>query len=61
LSRGVGISTLAHLLSALNALGIDKAYDDLDKFAVPIRDGSALPYTEAIREAGIVQLAAPRN
>jgi UDP-3-O-[3-hydroxymyristoyl] N-acetylglucosamine deacetylase len=61
MSRGVWISTVEHLLSALYALGIDNAYVELDNFEVPILDGSALPYTEAIREAGIVQLAAPRH
>ena len=61
MSRGVWISTVEHLLSALYALGIDNAYIELDNFEVPILDGSALPYTEAIQQAGIVQLAAPRN
>src|SRR5438128_2551543 len=57
MSRGVWISTVEHLLSALYALGIDNAYIELDNFEVPILDGSALPYTEAIQQAGIVQLA----
>jgi len=61
MSRGVWISTVEHLLSALYALGIDNAYIELDNFEVPILDGSALPYTEAIQQAGIVELAAPRN
>jgi UDP-3-O-[3-hydroxymyristoyl] N-acetylglucosamine deacetylase len=60
MSRGVWISTVEHLLSALYALGIDNAVIELDNFEVPILDGSALPYTEAIRQAGIVQLQAPR-
>ncbi len=61
MNRGVWISTVEHLLSALYALGIDNAYIELDNFEVPILDGSALPYTNAIREAGVVQLSAPRN
>lgn len=61
MSRGVWISTVEHLLSALYALGVDNAIIELDNFEVPILDGSALPYTEAIRQTGIVQLQAPRS
>lgn len=61
MSRGVWISTVEHLLSALYALGIDNAIIELDNFEVPILDGSAMPYIEAIRSAGITQLVAPRN
>jgi UDP-3-O-[3-hydroxymyristoyl] N-acetylglucosamine deacetylase len=61
MSRGVWISTVEHLLSALYALGIDNAIIELDNFEVPILDGSALPYVEAIRIAGITQLREPRR
>src|SRR5678815_5023649 len=60
MNRGVWISTVEHLLSALYGLGIDNAVIELDNFEVPILDGSALPYTEAIRQVGIAQLQAPR-
>src|SRR5262249_16675574 len=53
MSRGVWISTVEHLLSALYGVGIDNAYIELDNFEVPILDGSALPFTEAIARAGI--------
>src|SRR4026208_1259978 len=55
MSRGVWISTVEHLLSACYALGVDNAYIELDNFEVPILDGSALPYTEAIGRVGIVK------
>ena len=61
MSRGVWISTVEHLLSALYALGIDNVVVELDNFEVPILDGSALPYTEAIERVGIVQLQTPRT
>jgi UDP-3-O-[3-hydroxymyristoyl] N-acetylglucosamine deacetylase len=61
MSRGVWISTVEHLLSALYALGIDNAFIELDNFEVPILDGSALPYTEAFQQTGIVSLQAPRS
>src|SRR5437867_10308266 len=55
MKRGVWISTVEHLLSALYGLAIDNAYVELDNFEVPILDGSALPYTEAIARGGIVK------
>src|SRR5205823_3401012 len=55
MSRGVWISTVEHLLSALYGIGIDNAYIELDNFEVPILDGSALPYVEAIARVGIAQ------
>jgi UDP-3-O-[3-hydroxymyristoyl] N-acetylglucosamine deacetylase len=53
MKRGVWISTVEHLLSALYGVGIDNAYVELDNFEVPILDGSARPFTEAITRVGI--------
>src|ERR1043166_2114267 len=61
MKRGVWISTVEHLLSALYGIGIDNAYIELDNFEVPILDGSALAYTEAIARAGVVQQKQPRQ
>src|SRR4029077_9163288 len=61
MNRGVWISTVEHLLSALYGLGIDNAFVELDNFEVPILDGSGLLYTDAILRVGIVTLDAPRN
>src|SRR5947209_16196145 len=61
MSRGVWISTVEHLLSALYGTGIDNAYIELDNFEVPILDGSALPYTDAIARAGVVAQDRPRQ
>src|SRR5688572_13408880 len=55
MNRGVWISTVEHLLSALYGVGVDNAYIELDNFEVPILDGSALPYTEAIAQVGLVE------
>jgi UDP-3-O-[3-hydroxymyristoyl] N-acetylglucosamine deacetylase len=54
MNRGVWISTVEHLLSALYGLAIDNAFIELDNFEVPILDGSAQPFTEAITRAGTV-------
>jgi UDP-3-O-[3-hydroxymyristoyl] N-acetylglucosamine deacetylase len=61
MSHGVWISTVEHLLSALYGCGIDNAYVELDNFEIPILDGSALPFTEAIAAAGVVEQAQPRQ
>jgi UDP-3-O-[3-hydroxymyristoyl] N-acetylglucosamine deacetylase len=51
--QGVLISTTEHLLSALIGMGIDNVIVELDNLELPILDGSALPYVEALRDAGI--------
>ena len=51
--QGVLISTTEHLLSALIGMGIDNVIVEIDNLELPILDGSAIPYVEAIREAGI--------
>jgi UDP-3-O-[3-hydroxymyristoyl] N-acetylglucosamine deacetylase len=51
--QGVLISTTEHLLSALIGMGIDNVIVELDNLELPILDGSALPYVEAFRSAGI--------
>ncbi|HLQ76850.1 MAG TPA: UDP-3-O-acyl-N-acetylglucosamine deacetylase [Terriglobia bacterium] len=61
MNRGVWISTVEHLLSALYCLRIDNAFVELDNFEVPILDGSGLLYTDAIQRVGIITLDAPRN
>src|SRR5215475_6746248 len=53
MKKGVWISTVEHLLSALYGIGVDNAYVELNNFEVPILDGSALPFTEAIERVGI--------
>jgi len=61
MNRGVWISTVEHLLSALYGIGVDNAFIELDNFEVPILDGSALPFTEAITRVGLKWQAQPRQ
>lgn len=51
--QGVLISTTEHLLSALIGMGVDNVIVALDSLELPILDGSALPYVEAILRGGI--------
>jgi UDP-3-O-[3-hydroxymyristoyl] N-acetylglucosamine deacetylase len=53
--QGVLISTTEHLLSALIGLGIDNVIVEVDNLEVPILDGSAKPYVDAIIGAGMKQ------
>lgn len=61
MNKGVWISTVEHLLSALYGLGIDNAYIELDNFEVPILDGSAQPYIDGIGRAGTTLQSQPRR
>lgn len=53
MKKGVLISTTEHLLSAFIGAGIDNAIVELDNLELPILDGSAQPFIEMIRKAGI--------
>ena len=53
--QSVLISTTEHLLSALIGVGVDNVIVEVDNLEVPILDGSALPYVEAIHSAGFKQ------
>ncbi|MDB4082067.1 UDP-3-O-acyl-N-acetylglucosamine deacetylase [Candidatus Pelagibacter sp.] len=56
---GVNISTIEHLMGALYGLGIDNALVELDNDEVPILDGSAKLFVEAITKTGIEISDAP--
>ena len=51
--QSVLISTTEHLLSACIGMGVDNVIVELDNLELPILDGSALPYVEAIESVGI--------
>jgi UDP-3-O-[3-hydroxymyristoyl] N-acetylglucosamine deacetylase len=51
--QGVLISTTEHLLSALIGMGIDNVIVEIDNLELPILDGSALPYVEAVLGVGL--------
>jgi len=57
---GVKISTIEHVLSALLACGVSDAQIVLDGPEIPILDGSARPYVDAIEEAGLAESAHAR-
>ncbi len=57
----VSVSTIEHLLSALTGLGIDNALIEIDNVEVPILDGSAEKYVEAIAPDGVEEQDAERK
>lgn len=59
--KGVKVSTVEHLLSAMAGLGIDNAYIDVTASEIPIMDGSAGPFVFLIQSAGIKEQAAPKK
>ncbi|MDB9738810.1 UDP-3-O-acyl-N-acetylglucosamine deacetylase [Candidatus Pelagibacter sp.] len=56
---GVSVSTVEHLMGALYGLGIDNALIEIDNQEVPILDGSAKLFVEAISKIGIRNSDAP--
>lgn len=54
------VRTVEHLLAALWGMGIDNATIEVDGPEVPLLDGSAKPWVEAIAQAGVVPQSAPR-
>ncbi len=58
---GASIGTVEHLLAALSICGVDNVDIEIDADEMPILDGSAAPYVEAIERAGLASLAAPRR
>jgi len=51
-SHGISISTVEHLMAAFYGEGIDNILVEIDAPEVPIMDGSAFDFVEAIRSVG---------
>ncbi len=55
------VSTIEHLMSALNGLGIDNLYVDVDAPEIPIMDGSGASFVYLLRSVGILEQNAPKR
>ena len=51
-SHGVSVSTIEHLMGAFYGEGIDNVLVEIDCPEIPILDGSAFDFVEAIRSVG---------
>src|ERR1041385_2368306 len=57
----VRVHTVEHILSSLVAIGVDNAVVEMGANDPPIGEGSARPYVELIKKAGIVPQETPRK
>jgi UDP-3-O-[3-hydroxymyristoyl] N-acetylglucosamine deacetylase/3-hydroxyacyl-[acyl-carrier-protein] dehydratase len=57
----VRVHTVEHVLSALCGMGVDNAVIEMDANEPPIGDGSAQPYVDLIKKAGLEPQEAPRK
>src|SRR5437879_6216193 len=57
----VRVHTIEHVLAALAGMGVDNAIVEMDANEPPIGDGSARPYVELIKKAGVTAQETPRK
>jgi UDP-3-O-[3-hydroxymyristoyl] N-acetylglucosamine deacetylase / 3-hydroxyacyl-[acyl-carrier-protein] dehydratase len=55
------VSTVEHVLSALTGLHLDNVLIEIDGPEMPIMDGTSMPFVNALRGAGRVELDAERD
>lgn len=55
------VSTIEHVMSALYILGIDNALIDVNNKELPIMDGSALVFYDALKNVELEEQSAPRK
>jgi len=60
-ATGPLVSTAEHVLAALRGLGVDNAIVEIDGPEIPIMDGSAAAFMDAIDQVGIETLDQPRR
>ena len=60
-AAGAQVSTVEHLMAAMAAVGLDNAVVEVDGPEIPVMDGSAVGFLEAIDLAGLRRLDAPRR
>ena len=57
----VQVSTIEHAMAALYAWEVDNCLIEVDAPEFPILDGSALPFSEGIKNVGLTEQNAPRD
>jgi UDP-3-O-[3-hydroxymyristoyl] N-acetylglucosamine deacetylase len=60
-AHGPLCSTAEHLLAALRGLNVDNVIVEIDGPEVPIMDGSAIDFVDALDQAGLTTRALPRR
>ncbi len=59
--NGVKVLTVEHVLAAIAGIGIDNLDIEVDANEIPVGDGSALPFMQSLKRAGIVEQDAERK
>lgn len=59
--ENIRIATVEHILAAISGLEIDNILLQLDGPEVPILDGSALPFVQALQQSSLVEQGVPRR
>ncbi len=59
--NGATVGTIEHLMSALCGCGIDNVLIEIDGPEIPVMDGSAMPFVEAIEAIGKENLPTPKR
>ena len=60
-SKGISVSTIEHLMAAFYIEGIDNVLVEINAPEVPIMDGSAFDFVEAIRSFGTQEQKVPKK
>ena len=60
-TNGAIVSTIEHLMASFAGLGIDNALVEVDDYEMPIMDGSAMEFTQALSAAGVVNQELPKH
>lgn len=58
---GVHVSTIEHMMATFSAIGLDNVIVEVDRNEVPIMDGSARIFMDAIDEVGMKHFAVKRR
>jgi UDP-3-O-[3-hydroxymyristoyl] N-acetylglucosamine deacetylase/3-hydroxyacyl-[acyl-carrier-protein] dehydratase len=61
MQNGASVSTVEHVLAALNGMRVDNALVELSGPEAPIMGGASWAFVEAIKKAGITELKEDRN
>jgi UDP-3-O-[3-hydroxymyristoyl] N-acetylglucosamine deacetylase/3-hydroxyacyl-[acyl-carrier-protein] dehydratase len=59
-ANGARVGTIEHLMAALAGNMVDNALIEINGSEIPILDGSAQPFVQAIKQAGVQQQDAPK-
>jgi UDP-3-O-[3-hydroxymyristoyl] N-acetylglucosamine deacetylase len=59
--KDFSVATIEHCVSALSALRIDNLFIELDGPEIPIGDGSAMPFLNALLTVGMIEQDQPRK